>query len=613
MKFAALALDFDGTIAQHDRLDPEVRQAIGELRAQDIVVILVTGRILSDLRRVAGDLHFVDAVVAENGAVIEFPCSGHTSALAPPPNPRLLEALRRGGIAHVAGQAIIDADASSAPRILEAIRRLELPLSLLFNRSRVMVLPQNVSKATGLGRALTILRLSPHNTVGIGDAENDHELLQTCELGVAVGWGSEVLKAAADHVLPGEGPRAVAGYIRHLASLPQVPAPRQTRRRLLIGHTDLGEPLSLAVRDRNVLIAGDPRSGKSWVTGLLCEQLILYGYCLCVIDPEGDYAALEALPGVAVLGGADPLPRPRELLRRLRHPDASVVIDLSHASHEEKVAYVRSVLPGLARMRRQTGLPHRVVVDEAHYFLHEPDVAELVDLERSGYTFTTFQASRVHPAVLAGTGVVIVTRESDRHEVAALFERYERALEPGALRDWEERLDALTTGEAMVLPLTEESGGMLQRVRLAPRLTPHVRHLTKYVDIPVPRDRGFVFWQGGAPRTRARTLREFATAVEQLPLDALTGHLQRGDFSRWVADVFGDYPLADEMCKVEAAHRGGATAAAALAVSQAIRARYHVMEPGLPRPHTTAPPPSTPSTPAPDLDRGRRAASLTLA
>ncbi len=44
-----------------------------------ITVLLVTGRILDELRRVAGDLHFVDGVVAENGAVVHFPDSGHTS------------------------------------------------------------------------------------------------------------------------------------------------------------------------------------------------------------------------------------------------------------------------------------------------------------------------------------------------------------------------------------------------------------------------------------------------------------------------------------------------------------------------------------------------------
>jgi len=40
-----------------------------------VTVILVTGRILDDLRRVAGDLSFVDAVVAENLALVHFPGS----------------------------------------------------------------------------------------------------------------------------------------------------------------------------------------------------------------------------------------------------------------------------------------------------------------------------------------------------------------------------------------------------------------------------------------------------------------------------------------------------------------------------------------------------------
>jgi hypothetical protein len=78
MKFSVLALDFDGTIAKADTLDGDVREAIAALRGLGIVVILVTGRILEDLRRVTGGLHFVDAVVAENGAVVEFPASGYT-------------------------------------------------------------------------------------------------------------------------------------------------------------------------------------------------------------------------------------------------------------------------------------------------------------------------------------------------------------------------------------------------------------------------------------------------------------------------------------------------------------------------------------------------------
>ena len=580
MKFSALALDFDGTIARNDVLDPGVRDAIAELRAQGIVVLIATGRILEDLRRVAGELHFVDAVVAENGAVLEFPESGHSTVACAPPAPRLLEEMRREGIRFAAGRAIVEADAAEAPRILAIVRRIELPLVLLFNRGRVMVLPEAVSKATGVRQALTILRLSPHNAVAIGDAENDHQLLQGCEVGVAVAWGSEALKAAADYVLPGDGPSAVAGYLRALVGRGRVPVPVQTRRRLLLGHTDDGRPLSLAVRSRNVLVAGDTKSGKSWVTGLLCEQLILYGYCLCIIDPEGDYTSLEALPGVVVLGGADPLPRPRDLLRALRHPDVSVVLDLSHASYEEKLDYLRTVLPGLATLRRRTGLPHGIVVDEAHYFLHDPDGPQLLDLELNSYTLVSYQASKLHPDLLAASQAILVTRESDPNEVRSLYALCRSCEGRMSVEEWERLLGNLVIGEAVALPVTEEAEGEVRRIRLAPRLTPHVRHLAKYIDIPVSPGRAFVFWRDGTPTgAQARTLHEFVTLMQKSPATALDGHLRRRDFSRWVAEIFGDHPLARDLRRLEDEYDRGTLPDVVESLVQAIRSRYEFVEP----------------------------------
>ena len=76
MKLAAFALDYDGTIAVDGVLDPGVRDAIAVARRQGIMALLVTGRRIVDLRRVAGDLTCFDVVVAENGAVLDFPVSG---------------------------------------------------------------------------------------------------------------------------------------------------------------------------------------------------------------------------------------------------------------------------------------------------------------------------------------------------------------------------------------------------------------------------------------------------------------------------------------------------------------------------------------------------------
>jgi hydroxymethylpyrimidine pyrophosphatase-like HAD family hydrolase len=577
VKLSVFALDYDGTIAQRDVLEPVVRDAIAAARSSGIVVLLVTGRTISELRRVAGDLHFVDGIVAENGAVIHFPQSAHTTVLGPPVPPQLPAELGRRGIVFQSGQCLVDADANEASKLLDVIRTLEVPIVLNFNGGRVMASPQGVSKATGLKAALDTLRLSPRNTLAIGDRENDHELLRLAEVGVAVEWGSPGLRAVADIVLPGTGPPAVAQYLRSVAATGQLPTPPRARRRLLLGYTDDGRDFSLAVRGRNVLVAGDVKSGKSWVTGLLCEQLILHGYCVCVIDPEGDYRSLEALPGVAVLGGEDAAPTPRELLRALRYSDRSVVLDLSRLRHEEKIGYIRTVLPTLNALRRRTGLPHRIVVDEAHYFLHGPDVTDLLDLDQNGYTVVTYYAAGLPTALLAATEVMIVTCESNPLEIDALKRACARCGKVDVGR-WE-ALHHLRVGQAVALPITEEAGGSLRAFTMGPRLTPHVRHREKYVDMPVTEDRAFVFGAyGNAAVRRVRTLRQFVIVLESLPARSFDGYLRRGDFSRWIQQVFGDGTLASELRALEARYRDGGGANAVTDVVAAVRSRYDLAE-----------------------------------
>src|SRR5579883_1346041 len=98
VKLEVLALDFDGTIADHNVVAPANRAAIRRARARGIVVLIVTGRILEDLRRVAGDLRFVDAVGAESGAVVAFPENGRSEVLGTPAPDGFIDELRRRGI-----------------------------------------------------------------------------------------------------------------------------------------------------------------------------------------------------------------------------------------------------------------------------------------------------------------------------------------------------------------------------------------------------------------------------------------------------------------------------------------------------------------------------------
>ena len=66
-----------------------------------------------------------------------------------------------------------------------------------------MVLPWGVKKATGLKAGLKELGLFPEQVVGVGDAENDHALLDFCGLGVAVANAVPALKEHADWVTQG--------------------------------------------------------------------------------------------------------------------------------------------------------------------------------------------------------------------------------------------------------------------------------------------------------------------------------------------------------------------------------------------------------------------------
>jgi hydroxymethylpyrimidine pyrophosphatase-like HAD family hydrolase len=571
MKFGVLALDYDGTIARDGVLDSEVKDAIVEARARGIVVVIVTGRILSDLRQAAGDLGFVDAVVAENGAVLAFP-NGQTSLSGHVPPQVFLDELHRRGIEFKTGQCIVEAAAASAPQILEVIRELELPLVLLFNRSRLMILPQAISKGTGLREALNVFRLSVHNAIAIGDAENDHDLLAACEVAVAVSWGSAALQKEADEILQGDGPSAVATYIQRAAKEARLPRDRIGRHRVTVGMAEDRSPIAPAVDGRNFLVVGDPQSGKSWASGLACEQMILQGYCLCVIDPEGDYGTLESLPGVVVMGGEDQLPELPDVARALRHFDLSVVLDLSRILYEDKVRYLNALLPMLAALRRTTGLPHRIVVDEAHYFLHEPNVKQLLDFDLNAYSLVTYRPSDLHPDLRKDIQVVIAKRLTRPQEVQTLLTMVENK---GVEQEWTAVLAGLADNEAVWLPSIEAAEGKLKRFRLLPRLTPHVRHKTKYIDVQLVGGQEFVFTDNG--RTigpPARSLKQFVLSLANTPATSLGEHARRGDFSRWIEGVFHDHRLASDVRKIEQRYRLGHLDDVRQSLARLIQDRY---------------------------------------
>src|SRR5262249_32722929 len=253
-----------------------------------------TGRELEDLKSIFPELHLFAWVVAENGALLYCPSTRDEKVLAPPPPQRLIDELRQRGVAPMGvGRAILAMWHPQATKAMDPIRELGLEYQVIFNKGAVMVLPTGVNKASGLTAALQRMHLSPHEVVGVGDAENDHAFLSLCECAVAVDNALPALKERADVVTRGDHGAGVTELIQGLIDddLAGVET-RLTRHHLLLGTRPDGGEERLPPYGLNLMIAGPSGSGKSTAATSFIEQLAEHHYQFCIIDPEGDYENL---------------------------------------------------------------------------------------------------------------------------------------------------------------------------------------------------------------------------------------------------------------------------------------------------------------------------------
>ncbi len=217
MRYHALVTDYDDTLAHEGRVSEETVSALERLRASGRRLILVTGREVDDLGDVFDRLDLFDLVVAENGAVLFDPDSRDETVLCERAAERFVRALRDRGVSPLSvGRVIVATREPNQTFVLETISDLGLELEIIFNEGAVMVLPSGVNKATGLAAALAKLRLSAHNAVGIGDAQNDHAFMSICEASVAVANALPAVKERADLVTEGEHGEGVIELIEAL-------------------------------------------------------------------------------------------------------------------------------------------------------------------------------------------------------------------------------------------------------------------------------------------------------------------------------------------------------------------------------------------------------------
>lgn len=572
----ALAVDYDGTIAEHGRVAPQTAAALRRVRDSGRRLLLVTGRLLPDLRRVCPVLdELFDAVVAENGAVLYTPASREVRTLGDAPEPSLVEALRRRGVPFDLGASLVATREPYAESCLAAIREAGVERSLVFNKGALMLLPGGVTKGTGVEAALAAMELSPHNLLGIGDAENDHAFLGMCECAVAVADAVPALRERADYVTRGGAGAGVVEFIEeHLLEDAARLVPGLRRHHVELGRTDGGEPVTIPAHATGLLVVGPSATGKSTLTGVIVERLVRAGRTFCLLDPEGDHETLAELEGVVTLGGKgrQTLPEAEALQQFLRGPTSRLVLNLSALPMADKVRYATHALAAVAAVRGASGLPHWLLVDEAHHVAPAEGSSAAALLDASGESLVLITLSAEHLARDARRAVTAVA-STDHAAFRSALDTLRADGRP--VRPWAgDDARPLERGEALLARLGDGAAAPA-RFRVARREVHHRRHVRKYAEGELPPDRSFFFrGPAGALNLRAANLKRFCELAEGVDEATWMWHLRRGDYSAWVRRDIKDAELADEIAAAE--RDGAAPPVSRRQVLGAVRRRYAV-------------------------------------
>ncbi len=572
-----LACDYDGTIAEGGRVSEPTARALERVRESGRKLVLVTGRTLGNLRDVCPEFERkFDAIVAENGGVLYQPGIREVKALGEPPEPALLDALLRRGVGFALGTSSIHTSSDAAEAALAAIRETGLERTLVFNRRSLMLLPGGVTKGSGLQAALAAMELSPHNTVGIGDAENDHAFLALCEFAVAVADAVPALRERAEVVTRAPGPSGAVEFIEEhlLKDLVEV-LPRVARHQLPLGEEAAGARVTIPAHGANLLIVGPSGSGKSTVAGVLVERLVEKSRSVCLLDPEGDYQTLAELEGVVVLGGKGEhaLPTPQELEQLLRHPKTSLMLNLSAMSRPEKVAYGAKALGVIKAVRNSNGMPHWVIIDEAHHLMpaEGSPAAEVLAAGDEGICLVTLAAAELPPTVLSLMTTVASTELKAFRGALRALANAGAPVAAGAIPEG----PPLKPGE-VILGGLERAAPRCVRFSLARRRSAHRRHVRKYAEGELPPDRSFYFrGPQGDLNLRAANLARFCELAEGVDDATWEHHRRRGEYSAWLREMIKDPELGQEAEEVEMA-KEFAVGEARRRLLEAIRRRYAV-------------------------------------
>ena len=211
MNYKAFVFDIDGTICDYDGiLNLEAAHSIKWIRKLGYDVILASGRGPWDTYYLGVFLGCSKVAVCENGGVLmtspmdiklfsdksksleayDLLCKKFDDVRVKPVSARLTEVVLLRTFDKDSGQ--------------NALEQASLPINILDSKFAFHLTRKGITKALALKQALETLRISPEETVVIGDSDTDVSMFELCGHSAAVGNASDEVKSKADYVCKGE-------------------------------------------------------------------------------------------------------------------------------------------------------------------------------------------------------------------------------------------------------------------------------------------------------------------------------------------------------------------------------------------------------------------------
>lgn len=209
-EFPVLVTDVDGTLTSHEnRLYLPAVEAIWKLENQGVHVILCSGNIMCSLLTLDFYLGIGGPIIAENGGVIMKIGWKKPIILGSKELPlRAMEVLKEnyGDKIMEAGDQFYRFTDIAIRRTVDRetlVKTLEdngININVLDSGYAIHLCDPQVHKAIGVRKAVETLGYKSKDAAGIGDGQNDIELLQEVGYGVALNNAPKTLKDVADYI-----------------------------------------------------------------------------------------------------------------------------------------------------------------------------------------------------------------------------------------------------------------------------------------------------------------------------------------------------------------------------------------------------------------------------